>query len=391
MFFIFISGIFCYSCRSVDSTENSGSGQSKVADFEKTLWAKADSTMLSMTLEEMVGQCLMPTVFSSADEANIRLMRHYISDLHIGGVVLLSGDIESVSALSEISKEAEVPLFMAIDAEWGLAMRLEGAPKFPKNGMIAKEADEMLLFDYGNEIARECRLLGINMVLGPVADVVGEQSGIIGKRSFGANPDLVENLAVAYAKGVEAGGVISVAKHFPGHGATATDSHRSMPVVSRDILSLDSIDLTPFRGYINSGLSGIMVGHISVLSLDGSGKPATVSDIIIKNLLQNGLGFKGLILTDALNMGGASGYTSSDAIKAGADLIVAPANPEHEFYSLVRSVKEGDIKLSEIKDKCRKILFYKYLTGYNNYAPLNSDSLRNIVNSMSHPLFERFM
>lgn len=333
----------------------------EVSDIDTELWARADSTLAGLTLEQMVGQCFIPSVMSESDSLAIRQLREYIVDLHVGGILLLRGDLHSAAMLAKEARLARVPLFRAIDAEWGLGMRLAGAPAFPKNGEIGEEAGEMFIYDYGREVARESHLVGINMVLGPVVDVVERKGGVIGDRSFGSNPERVSEMGIAYALGLESGGVLSVAKHFPGHGSSSVDSHKKLPVVDRNMERLDSIDLLPFRNYINSGLSGVMVGHLAVPAIDSTMMPAAMSKEIISGMLRNELGFRGLVLTDALNMGGADGFSAVDALKAGADIVVSPANPREEIEGVVFAVKNGSLPEKELREKVRRILYYKNL------------------------------
>lgn len=321
----------------------------------------ADSILTLMTLEEKVGQCLMPSIYSDSGEETVKLLKKYVEDYHIGGVVLLKGDMVSAKKLSGFGKEARVPLFIAIDAEWGLGMRLEDAKVYPKNGNIGKDTEETALFDYGLEIAESCKDVGINMVLGPVVDVVTQKGGVIGKRSFGGDPGLVSSYGVAYAKGLEAGGIISVAKHFPGHGSTFMDSHKGVAKIRRSISELDTLDLVPFRDYINSGLTGVMAGHIQAPALDPEGNAASVSIDILTSLLREEMGFKGLILTDAFDMGGAKGFSAAEALKAGADIILCPLNIAQEYESILENVKSANLHTSVIDDRCRRILFIKYL------------------------------
>lgn len=357
-------------------------------DFESHVLMMADSIMLGMTLEQKVGQCFMPTILSSVDSANFRKYREYIHDLKVGGIVLLRGDMLSAAQMSAMAHDAKVPLFVAIDAEWGLGMRLADAPVFPRNGLISRDADELLLYDYGAEVARECGLLGINMVLGPVVDVVDRSSGVIGTRAFGSSPERVASLGVAYAKGLEDGGVVSVAKHFPGHGSQGIDSHLHLPVIDRPIASLDSIDILPFRRYINAGLTGIMVGHLAVSAIDSVAIPAAVSRGVIFDLLRTELSFNGLVITDALNMGAVKGFTAADAIAAGADMVVGPTDTGWEIDNVIEKVKRGDISTEDIDERCRRILFHKYLLQLNKPNKIclegikedvigDSDSLKN--------------
>lgn len=321
----------------------------------------ADSLLTTMTLEERVGQCLMPSLFALNDPATESLYKKYIDDYHVGGIILLKGNVQSAKELALIGSQAKIPLFIAIDAEWGLGMRLEDAPVYPKNGNISSEAEDTELFDYGLTIAKECKDIGINMVLGPVVDIASVNSSVIGKRSFGNNPRIVSEFGVAYAKGLESGNVISVAKHFPGHGSSVVDSHRGIAKVTRDISQLDSIDLKPFKDYVNLGLTGVMAGHIQSLSLDPDGRAATVSMDMLTSLLREEMGFKGLVLTDAFDMGGAKGFSATEAIKAGADIILSPNDIGKEFDFLINNVKTGKIDISVINDRCMRILFYKYL------------------------------
>lgn len=338
-----------------------------------------DSVLNEMTLEQRVGQCFMPSIYTSADISTLRRLRSYISDMHVGGIVLLKGDLRSAAIMSEMASASSVPLFTAIDAEWGLGMRLSDAPDFPRNGRIGRKADEELLYDYGVEVARECRRVGIDMVLGPVIDVTENPGGVIGSRSFGGDPVRVADLGVAYARGLESGRILSVAKHFPGHGSPGGDSHKSLPVIKRSLHVLDSIDLYPFRSYVDAGLSGVMVGHLAVPAIDPRSLPAAVSPVVIGDLLRGELGFTGLVLTDALNMKGVEGYGAADAIAAGADIVVAPENTAGEISLLTDRVRRGEISVSLIDDRCRRILFYKFLSGMFEPRAINLSGIREEV------------
>lgn len=343
------------------------------AEHDISLDARAwsDSIMDTMTLEELAGQLIMPAVYANADAAELRLVREYATDCHVGGVVLLKGSVEGAYRIADTLRTIlKAPPFIAIDAEWGLAMRLEGTPEFPRNGRISPEADETVMFDYGYELARECREIGINMVLGPVLDVLpeGRRSSGIGSRSFGKDAERAADLGVAYAKGLESGGVISVAKHFPGHGSADADSHKRLPIVAKSREALEQKDLLPFREYIGNGLSGIMTGHLNVPALDENDVPVTVSEKIMKDLVREDMGFGGLIVTDALNMAGAGGYTAADAIIAGADIVLAPADTEKEVGSVIEAVRSGRLSVSELRDRVGIVLFYKYMNAKEGHG-----------------------
>ena len=365
-FCLFLSMLFL-SCgqkheENNDKTENIIiDNPSVLKDLTATAINLADSLITTLTLEERVGQCLMPSILSDTLPSNLSLYLKYIKDYHIGGIVLMKGNSSAARKLSEIGEKVRIPLFIAIDAEWGLGMRLEDAPKYPKNGLIDKDADDDFLFDYGREIAKESKELGINMVLGPVIDIAVGNRGVIGTRSYGPDPNMVAEYGIAYAKGLEAGGVVSVAKHFPGHGRALNDSHNKIAKLDRDISVLDSMDLKPFREYINSGLSGVMAGHIQAKALDPDGTAASVSMDMLTSLLREELGFKGLILTDAFNMGGAKGFSALQALKAGADIVLCPDDLKKEYENILRGIEEGSLDVSTLNDRCRRILFYKAL------------------------------
>lgn len=352
------------------------------SDITQEAWHWADSVASRMTLERKVGQLFMPAVYASADEATLRLLRGYVADCHVGGVVLLKGTLEEAALVADtLAAMSRTGLFIAIDAEWGLSMRLDGAPEFPDNSRLGATADELKMYDYGREMARECRLTGINMLLGPVVDVVEGRHSVIGRRSFGADPHRVADLAVAYARGVESGGVISVAKHFPGHGSPAADSHKQLPVIERGWEALDSIDLYPFRRYIESGLSGVMVGHLAVSAVDTLRRPAAMSPPVVSGLLIERMGFRGLVLTDALNMGGAAGYEAWRPLEAGADIVVAPVATGEAVASTLDALRGGALSMESVERACRKVLFYKYLVGVNKRRSIDRNGLAGDVAS----------
>lgn len=365
-----IAGCGRFSSRNSADTSAVVHSDSVLLPEEKAaLWA--DSMMHAMSLQLRVGQLFMPAVYSSSDIPTLNLIRDFADRQGVGGIILLKGDVVSAASIADsLSQLAQCPLFIAIDAETGLSMRLADAPSFLWNADISNEADSADLYSYGREIARECRLTGINMVLGPVLDVTPEEgvtmadrraARISRMRSFGSDPKRVAALGVAYARGLEDGGVISVAKHFPGHGSARTDSHKGLATVDLSAQELWNRDLLPFRRYVRNGLSGVMTGHIYAPSLDSVRRPASVSREISFNLLRHKLGFKGLVLTDAMNMDGAGGYTSLDAIMAGADIIIAPRHTEREISLIVEAVEKGYLSEAVINDRCRRILIYKYL------------------------------
>lgn len=318
----------------------------------------ADSMLSTMTLDQKIAQTLMPALYSESDAATIARLKEY-AEYGVGGLVLLRGNSASAKAIGDtLHALSGIEPFIAIDAEWGLGMRLEDEPRYPSSRNVGKEADEPGMFEYGVTLGKECRRLGINMLLGPVLDVAGEDSYMY-RRSYSDDAHRVADLSVAYARGVESCGVISVAKHFPGHGSVTADSHSEKPIISRSLQSLDSIDLYPFRKYIEQDLSAIMVGHLALPAIDSESRPGAVSRIVITDLLRKDMGFRGLVLTDALNMHGVENYGPVDALQAGANIILAPADTRSAINAIRTAIADSILTESDLDAAVRRILLAK--------------------------------
>lgn len=350
------------------------------SDYTEEAIKWADSVVQTMTDRELAGQVLMPALY--ADSVEMRRLKGYVSEHNVGGVVFLKGDTISVRMLCDsLNIWSKVGSFVAIDAEWGLSMRLDDAPDFPINGNVNAGVDDVLLYDYGREVARESRLLGINVILGPVLDVAQTKGNIIGKRSFGADKYRVASLGVAYARGLEDGNVLSVAKHFPGQGNAKGDSHQVLSVLYRNREELDTVDLYPFEEYVRGELSGVMIGHVAALALDTVMRSAVISPPIVQGLLRDTLGFEGLIFTDAMNMKGL-GCVSQPIVKAllaGANIVIAPANTEQAIEEIIEALNTGVLPRQVLVDRCRRILFYKYALGLNDRQAEQDVNLRQTV------------
>ncbi|MBP3298316.1 MAG: beta-hexosaminidase [Muribaculaceae bacterium] len=336
-----------------------------VADITSEARAWADSVTDAMTLEEQVGQLFMPASFTRTDKATMRLMTKYVADDKVGGMVFLKGDTLSMRLIADsLQKISRIPMFLAVDAEWGLGMRLAGATVYPKNWLLT-DVDEQWMYTYGHSVASECAAVGLNMVLGPVLDVAPGPGTVMFRRSLGSDPEYVARMGVAYARGVEDAGLIPVAKHFPGHGFTRTDSHDLLPLIRRTAAEMDSIDLLPFRRYIDLGFPAIMAGHIAVPALSGDSVPAVLSPKVISVLLRDRLRFHGLLITDALNMkaldGGMADSRAVATLRAGADMLIAPVDTRRSEAEVIEAVRTGKLPQKTIQDRCRRILFYKYL------------------------------
>ncbi|MCD7974194.1 MAG: serine hydrolase [Candidatus Azobacteroides sp.] len=352
-----------------------------------------DSIFNKMTLDEKIGQCFVITFEPQNTTANTNKVKRLINNVKIGGLLFSKGDFTEQAIFTNMAQNlSSVPLFITLDGEWGLSMRLEGTTRFPKNVMLGAIQDLDLLYEYGREVGRQCREMGIQMNFAPDIDVNSNPNNpVIGTRAFGDNPERVAQLGIAYSRGLESMGVISVAKHFPGHGDTKEDSHNTLANVTRSRSELENIELYPFRKYVEAKLSGVMVSHLYVPALDNTpNQPATFSKKIITDLLKDEMGFEGLIVTDALVMKGAgSGDMCVKALLAGNDILLNPANPESEFEAVKKAVEKGEIPQELIDEKCRKILTYKFISGLAERKDIRTSGLKDRLNTPEAELVNR--
>lgn len=355
----------------------------KNADHKKMeIWV--DSVFDSMTMDERIGQLFMIVTSPETDSQTTNRVLKYIENQKIGGILFSGGALEDQATSTNLyQKASKVPLLISFDGEWGLAMRLSKTPCFPKNILLGAVTDNQLIYNYGEEMGRECRKLGVHINFAPVLDVNNNPSNpVIGTRSFGENPQDVSEKGIAYAKGLEQTGVMAVGKHFPGHGDTSDDSHKTLPLISHNLEHLNKIEFYPFKQFIDKGFSGIMTGHLSIPALDSTNIPTSLSPEIVNNLLKEKLGFEGLAFTDALAMKGAgTGSNCVQALLAGNDILLRPAKPIAEFDSVKRAIEDGILDIELIEEKCIKILRYKYIAGLNEYAPIETDKLYPDINS----------
>ncbi len=353
------------------------------ANQDKQCRQWVDSVMNKLTLREKVGQLFIYTIAPVDTKRNQILLKDAVDTYKVGGLLFSGGKMQNqVELTNRAQRMAKVPLMLTFDGEWGLAMRLRGTPVFPKNMVLGCIQDNRLIYEYGREMARQCRLLGIQVNFAPVADVnINPNNPVINTRSFGENPVQVSDKVIAYASGLEGGGVLSVCKHFPGHGDPDVDSHKTLPVLPFTRERLDSVELYPFKEAIRAGVSGMMVGHLQVPVIEPvGGLASSLSRNVVYDLLTNELAFKGLIFTDALAMKGVSGNQSIclQALKAGNDIVLSPRNLKEEMPAVIEAVEKGEISKEDIENKCRKVLIYKYILGLKKkpYVQLSGLGLR---------------
>ena len=323
-----------------------------------------ESRLAKMTLKEKIGQLFIHTVPLHDTEANRKNIRNAIKEYKIGGILFSDGQVANQMKLTNYAQElADIPLMITFDGEWGLNMRLKEISAFPRNRVMGCIQDNELLYEYGKEVARQFREIGVHVNFAPVADVDNNPlNPVINTRSFGGDVRNVAEKVLAYSRGLEDGGVLSVSKHFPGHGDTNVDSHKALPILKFTRERLDSIEMYPFRKAIEAGLGGVMVGHLEIPAL--SKKPASLSPEIL-DILQEEFEFKGLAFTDALEMKGVSNNLNvcAQALMAGNDMLLPPRNLKREMDGVLLAVKEGKLTEEYLTEKCRKVLTFKYALG----------------------------
>lgn len=360
------------------------------ADKEQ-MQAWVDSLYRSMSLDERVGQLFMPIV--EPDNSWRSRIAGYIRNQKVGGLLFAGGVLTRQAEVTNYAQRlAATPLMIALDGEWGLSMRLSDAPAYPRNLIVGAISDEETVRHYGREVARQCKAMGIHVNFAPSIDVhTNPRNPVIGTRSYGENARRVARHGIAFAKGLEEGGVMAVAKHFPGHGDTESDSHMTLPTIRHDRERLEQVELYPFRQYINAGLSGMMIGHLNVPSLHTGEMPATLSPEIGLELLKKEMGFSGLTFTDAMAMKGVSGQTEASvkALLAGNDILLGVVNLHQEFAAVKQAVEEGTLPVALLEEKVRKILTYKFILGLESFTPIQSATIHNMVNAPSAEWIQR--
>jgi beta-glucosidase-like glycosyl hydrolase/CubicO group peptidase (beta-lactamase class C family) len=333
-----------------------------------------DRTIKSLSLREKIAQLVfvrVPGRFLNRDSEAFVEMRRQVTADRVGGLVLFSGNVyESTLLLNELQTISSLPLLVASDFERGAAFRIADTTSFPWAMALGATRSEQLSYEQGLVAAREARALGVHWIFAPVLDVNNNpENPVINIRALGEDPDLVARLGSAFIRGARTGGVLTTAKHFPGHGDTATDSHLGLAVVQSDRARLEAVELMPFKRAIEAGVDSVMTAHIAVPNITGEPKePATLSSKILDGLLRSSMNFRGIIVTDALEMGGITnrywcGLAAVRAIQAGTDVILLPPDSTVAISEVLRAVKRGDIAEARIDESVRRILEAKRRLG----------------------------
>lgn len=353
---------------------------------EQQAWV--DSIYDSMTLKEKIGQLFMVDVFSSDPKSKTDAIKTLIKNNHIGGVIFSKGGpMRQAKLNNEFQDASKVPLMIAMDAEWGLAMRLDSTYAFPWNMTLGAIKDNKLVEQVGRQIGLHNKRMGVHINFAPVVDInVNPENPIIGNRSFGEDRDNVTDKSVAFIRGMQGAGVLGSAKHFPGHGDTNQDSHKTLPTIPFTRKRLDSIEMYPYKKVIDAGIASIMVAHLNVPALESrKGFPTSLSQKVVTGLLKDSLKFQGLIFTDALNMKGASNYKEPglidlEAFKAGNDILLISENVPKAVAKIEEAYTKGEITETRLSRSVKKILFAKFKVGLNNYQPVETTNLYEDLN-----------
>ncbi len=349
-------------------------------------------TIGELSLREKIGQLIQVRVrgeFLNSQSTEFKELQRSVQQHHVGGVVLFAGNVyESAHLLNELQSQSKLPLLVSADFERGASFRIEGTTSFPWTMAVGATGSEEFAYQQGMITARESRALGVHWILAPVMDVNNNPSNpVINIRSFGEDPQLVGRLGTAFIRGVHAGGAMSTAKHFPGHGDTTADTHIGLAVIPSNIERLQSMELVPFKSAIEAGVDAIMTAHVALPEISSDPEiPATLSNEILTDLLRKNLKFDGLIVTDAMEMGGITnrywcGLAAIEAIKAGADIVLLPTDTLVAVNEIERAVERGDISPARIDASVRKVLWAKSRLGLNRQRTVSIRDLSQIIAS----------
>ena len=342
-----------------------------------------DSVFNSLSFEERLGQLFMVAAYSNKGAAHVNNISKLIKEENLGGIIFFQGGpVRQANLTNHYQSIAKTPLFIAMDAEWGIGMRLDSVLNFPKQMTLGAAKNDAMVYQMGKEIARQFKELGMHINFAPVVDVNSNpQNPVIGYRSFGEDKQLVSNKSIAYMRGMQDNGILANAKHFPGHGDTNSDSHYTTPVINNSKARIVDIDLHPYREMIDQGLMSIMVAHLHIPSLGSEPKlPTTLSPKVVTNLLKEEMKFKGLVFTDALNMKGVSslykpGEVELMALLAGNDVLLYAEDVPKSKALILQAVKDGRISQEEIDQRIKKILNAKYWAGLDKKQEVNTHKL----------------
>ena len=348
-----------------------------------------DSIYNGLSLDEKIGQLFFVQATSKTENNSEKILND-IKNFKIGGLIFSTGHPSIQANLTnKYQNISDIPLLISMDAEWGIGMRIDSVPKFPWNMSLGAIKNNLLVEEIGEEIGNQFNRLGIHMNFAPVIDInTNPKNPIIGNRSFGESKINVSNKGISFTRGIQSKNILATAKHFPGHGDTSKDSHLTLPTIDFDKKRIYDVELYPFKQLIDNGLAAIMIAHLNIPSMEKADMlPSTLSKNIIENTLIKKLNFKGLIITDALEMKGVSDYSKKNidlmAFLAGNDILLMSSDISKGIKSIKKAYKKGKISDERLSRSVKKILMAKYLVGLNKYKPVKLDSINNDLNTIS--------
>ena len=372
------------------------SAQYQPKNISKEDLKKADQwvnrTYNSLSQDQKLGQLFIVALYTNKGEDHISNVRRIVEQEQIGGLILMQDDAaREITLVNEFQSKSKVPLMIGMDAEWGLFQRIAAAHKFPWAMTLGAIQDKNLITKMAAKIAEDSKRMGINWDFAPVVDVnTNPDNPIIGNRSFGSEVQNVVNSALAYSSGLQDNRILAAIKHFPGHGDTSTDSHFDLPVVAHNLDRLNAVELAPFKALMDKGIGGVMVAHLYVPALEKeNGIPASISKNIITGLLKEKFGYKGLIITDALNMGAVAkrykpGELDALAFKAGNDIMLFSEGVKEGKRLIQQAIDNREISQNRVEESVKKILLTKYFLGLDKYEPRNPENINYDLNNDSH-------
>ena len=363
--------------------------------YEQEKWV--DSIFNSMTIDQKIGQLFMIQAYSNLDSVHENKIKEMIQKYHVGNLIFMQGTPTKQAQLTNFYQSlSNIPLMIGFDGEWGLDMRLQNTYRFPWNMTLGAIQDNTLIRKFGKHLGRHAKRIGIHVNFAPVVDInTNPLNPIIGNRSFGENKQNVTQKAIVFSQGMQSEGVLANAKHFPGHGDTATDSHLKLPVLNFDRQRLDSVELYPYKRVFDAGIASVMTAHLSIPALESNPKlPTSLSPSVVTDLLKEELGFLGLIFTDGLNMKGAADYSSPAeidlaAVLAGNDVLLIPQDVPATISLMKNSIQTGVLSPERIDESVRKILLAKYKVGLHLYKPIDTLNLVKDLNTIEDDVLHR--
>ncbi len=389
--FLFFTAIVVNAQNGTYTTDNFSDNKNTPA-FLNVNGAWADSVFNTLTPDERIAQLFMVAAYSDKGLDHVKAVNKLVNEYKIGGLIFFKGSPEKQVKLTNLYQaKAKTPLMIAIDGEWGLAMRLDSTIKYPRQMTLGAIQNPDLIYEMGQQIGEQCKRMGIHVNFAPVIDVNNNAANpVINNRAFGSVKENVALLGTAYMKGMQEQNIMACGKHFPGHGDTDMDSHKALPTIPFDYERLDSLELYPFKQLIHAGLASMMVAHLYIPTLDATKNQAsTLSPKIVNGLLKDSLKFEGLVFTDALNMKGVSQYykpgeVDVKALLAGNDVLLFPEDVPTGIAQIKAAIARGEITQAEIDARCLKLLKAKEWVGLDQFTPISTDNLYGDLNQLRY-------